>query len=66
MTGPMRSLDRLLMRIRMLFHRDRAGRQLEDELQFHLDQQIAENLVSGMSAGEARSIPAIFARVGAC
>jgi predicted permease len=42
------------MQARMLFHRGRAGAELENELQFHLDQQIAENLASGMSPEEAR------------
>jgi predicted permease len=50
----MRSLDKLLMRTKMLFLRDRAGDQLQDELQFHLDQQIAENIAAGMTAEEAR------------
>jgi putative ABC transport system permease protein len=38
----------------MLLRRDRAGEQLQDELQFQLDQQIAENLAAGNSAEEAR------------
>jgi predicted permease len=38
----------------MLLRRDRAGAQLQDELQFHLDQQIAENLAAGNSPEEAR------------
>ena len=50
----MRWLDKLLMQLKMLLRRDRAGKQLEDELQFHLDQQVAENLAAGMSAEEAR------------
>ncbi len=38
----------------MLFHRRRAARRLEDELSFHLEHQIAENIAAGMSAEEAR------------
>jgi predicted permease len=50
----MRWLDKLFMRCRMLFLRNRAGDELQDELQFHLDQQIAENLASGMNPEAAR------------
>ena len=32
----------------------RAGAQLDDELRFHLERQIAENLAAGMSPNEAR------------
>ncbi|HEX3436989.1 MAG TPA: ABC transporter permease [Pseudacidobacterium sp.] len=38
----------------MLFHRSRAGARLDEELQFHLDQQIAENIAAGMTEKEAR------------
>ena len=38
----------------MLFARGRAAEQLNDELQFHIEQQIAENRAAGMSAEEAR------------
>ena len=37
-----------------LFGRERAAQQLDDELQFHLDQQIAENVAAGMNEEEAR------------
>jgi hypothetical protein len=50
----MRWLHKFLMQCQMLLGRDRAGKQLQAELQFHLDQQIAENLVAGMSPEEAR------------
>jgi predicted permease len=50
----MRWLHKLLMQLRMLLFRGHAGQQLDDELQFHLDQQIAENLAAGMSHEEAR------------
>ena len=51
----MRWLNRLWMRCGMLFGRGRAGVQLRDELEFHIEQQIAENVAAGMSAAEARS-----------
>ncbi len=50
----MRWLHQLLMRSKMLLRRDHAGKQLQDELQFHLDQQIAENVAAGASPEEAR------------
>jgi predicted permease len=51
----MRWIDQLAMKIRMLFGRGKAGVQLDDELRFHLDRQIAENLAAGMSSDEART-----------
>jgi predicted permease len=42
------------MRIEMLFHRGRAAERLDEELRFHLEQQIAENVAAGMSPEEAR------------
>jgi len=49
---------RLLAQIRMtllsLFRRSRASVQLDDELQFHLERQIAENIAAGMPPAEAR------------
>ena len=51
----MRWLHKLLMQCNMLLRRDQAGEQLHDELQFHLDQHIAENISRGMSPVEARS-----------
>src|SRR5271170_4405720 len=50
----MRFLEKLQIRIQMLFHRNRAASRLDDELRFHLDQQIAENVAAGMSPEEAR------------
>ncbi|QNI34839.1 ABC transporter permease [Alloacidobacterium dinghuense] len=38
----------------MLFRRGKEGARLNDELQFHLEQQIAENVAAGMSEEEAR------------
>src|SRR5579862_6937525 len=51
---PMRWLTRLRMRIEMLFGRGEAGVRLNEELAFHLEQQVAENVAAGMSADEAR------------
>ena len=50
----MRWLDRLAMKLRMLFQRAGADASLGEELRFHIDRQIAENLAAGMSADEAR------------
>jgi len=50
----MRWREKLRLRGRSLFRRGRVERELDDELRFHLDEQIAENLAAGMSAEEAR------------
>ncbi len=50
----MRGLEKLRLRGRSLFRRGRVERELEEELRFHLDEQIAENLAAGMDAEEAR------------
>jgi putative ABC transport system permease protein len=50
----MRRLDRLKMSFLALFRRGRADARLNEELGFHLEQQIAENRAAGMSADEAR------------
>ena len=50
----MRWLAKLQMRVAMLFHRNLAGSRLDEELRFHLEQQIAENIAVGMSPDEAR------------
>jgi len=46
--------DFLGIKLRMLFARNKAGRQLQDELSFHLDQQTRENIAAGMSPRQAR------------
>lgn len=51
----MRWLTRLVMRTRMLFRRGREARRLDDELRFHFEREIAENISSGMSPEDARS-----------
>ena len=50
----MRWSEKLRLRVRTLFRRGRVERDLDRELHFHLEQQIAENLAVGMSAEEAR------------
>src|SRR5882672_6643414 len=44
---------RCWLRLETLLHRNRSARQLDDEIQFHLEQQIAENISAGMSPEEA-------------
>ncbi|MFZ0392633.1 MAG: permease prefix domain 1-containing protein, partial [Terracidiphilus sp.] len=51
----MHALNRFSMRMRMLFTRRRAAAQLNDELAFHLERQIAENRAAGMSPEQART-----------
>ena len=50
----MRRIESLLTRFQTLVHRRRAHSRLDAELQFHLDQQIAENIIRGMKPAEAR------------
>ena len=50
----MRLLDQLRMRVQMLFGRGRAASRLDDELSFHIEHQIAENIAAGMNPEEAR------------
>jgi predicted permease len=45
---------RLRLRLQTLFRRERVAQRLEDEVQFHLEQQIAENIAAGMNPQEAR------------
>ena len=50
----MHSMNRWKTKLSMLLGRTKAGRQLQDELSFHLDQQISENIAAGMSPLQAR------------
>ena len=50
----MRWFDIFAMKLAMLSGRRAAVAQLDEELRFHLDRQIAENRAAGMSAEEAR------------
>jgi predicted permease len=45
---------RFWLKLQTLFRRNRSTQQLNEEVQFHLDQQIAENLAAGMRPEEAR------------
>jgi predicted permease len=45
---------RFWLRLQTLFRRNRGAQRLEDEIQFHLEQQMAENLAAGLSPEEAR------------
>jgi predicted permease len=49
----MRYTTKAVLRLRSLLRRSRVERELEDELRFHLEQQIAENVASGMRPEEA-------------
>jgi predicted permease len=46
--------QRLWLRMQTLFRGGRAVQQLHDEVQFHLEQQIAENMAAGMTPEKAR------------
>jgi len=46
--------QQLWLRLQTLFRRERLAQRLEDEVQFHLEQQIAENIARGMNPQEAR------------
>src|SRR5215472_7237441 len=50
----LRTLKELRLSIRSLFRRRQEERQLNDELQFHLERQIEQNLAAGMPLEEAR------------
>ncbi|MGB6821325.1 MAG: ABC transporter permease, partial [Candidatus Acidiferrales bacterium] len=50
----MRWPTKIPLRFRSLFHRRIADGELDTELGFHLERQIAENISAGMSAAEAR------------
>jgi hypothetical protein len=45
---------RFWLKLQGLFRRNRSTQQLDDEIEFHLDQQITENLATGMSPQGAR------------
>src|SRR5215467_32978 len=46
--------QRLWLRLQSLFQRNRSDHRLNDEIKFHLEQQIAENIAAGMTREEAR------------
>src|SRR2546423_5772654 len=47
-------VQRFWLRLQTLFGRNRSAERLHDEIQFHLEQQISENVAAGMSREEAR------------
>src|SRR5277367_4290184 len=51
----MRWLEQFRMAMQMLFRRQAETARLNDELQFHLDQQVRENIAQGLSPEEART-----------
>ena len=50
----MRWVERFRMAMLMLFRRKAETERLNQELEFHLEQQIAENVAEGMQPEEAR------------
>ena len=48
-------LERLRMRIRAWLHRDHVERELDEEVRYHLDKLIEENLAAGMTPAQARA-----------
>src|SRR5579864_4127614 len=50
----MRWLTRISLRLRSLFRKNAADSELDTELRFHLERQIATNISAGMSQAEAR------------
>ena len=50
----MRALDKIRLRLRSLFARHHIERQLDDELGFHLDQLIEEEIAAGVPPPDAR------------
>ncbi|MEO8096968.1 MAG: ABC transporter permease [Acidobacteriota bacterium] len=51
----MRLLERFRNRLRSLFHKHRLERELQDELQFHLESAAKEKQLAGATADQARS-----------
>jgi hypothetical protein len=49
-----RWLDRFLLKCRSLFQASRVEAELDEELRFHLDQQIEQLVAGGMSRDQAR------------
>ena len=50
----MRLIARIQMALLSLFRRGRASSHLDDEIRYHLERQIAENIAAGMPPNEAR------------
>lgn len=47
-------MRRVAWRLEVLFRKDRAEEELDEELRYHLDREIRENVAKGMSPAEAR------------
>ena len=47
-------LKAIRSRLRALFRKNEVERELDDELRYHLEKAIAQNIARGMSAEEAR------------
>jgi macrolide transport system ATP-binding/permease protein len=47
-------LNKLRLRLRALFFRSRLEEELDEEVRFHLEREIEENIARGMSPEEAR------------
>src|SRR5262245_32129925 len=50
----MAMLNKLSMRLRALFFKPKMEDELQAELQFHLEREIEENIIRGMTPEEAR------------
>ena len=48
-------LHGLSRRLRALFRRERMEHELDDEVRFHLEKEIEQNVARGMSEAEART-----------
>jgi len=47
-------LNKLTLRLRALFRKTQMERELEEELRFHLEKEVEQNIARGMNAEEAR------------
>src|ERR1051325_5266356 len=47
-------LNKLTLRLRALFRKTQMERELEEELRFHLEKEVEQNIARGMNADEAR------------
>src|ERR1044071_9329297 len=47
-------LNKFKLRLRALFHKTEMERELDEELRFHLEREIEQNLARGLSPEEAR------------
>ena len=52
----MRAKDKVRLRLRSLFRRRNVDRELDDELRFHLDRLVDENIAAGATPDEARKL----------